>query len=500
MARYIMFQGTGSGVGKSIIVAGFCRLFAQRGIKVAPFKAQNMSLNSAVTPLGEEIGRAQMLQARAAFVIPDSRMNPVLLKPQGDKTSQVIVRGKAWETHEAYDYYQHKDFLWKKVTDSLNSLAEEYDLICIEGAGSPAEINLRDKDIVNMAVARYAQAPVCLIGDIEKGGVFAQLYGTWALLNNEERKLLCGFIINKFRGDSTILEPGLREIEQLTSIPILGVVPYSRFRLDDEDSQTEKIESPPMCSKTKDIQIGIIRLPHISNFNDFDPLDCEPDVETRYLYPDENLDGFDVIILPGSKNTIHDLRWLENHGFQSSLEKFIARGGVVFGICGGYQMLGESIADPNQIESQEGKVRGLSLIPLETVLEREKVLRVVNGWVASSDQVKVKGYEIHMGRSRLLQSIHPLFVVYCGNRIEHEGVVINGKIYGTYLHGLFEEWSFRRYFLNAIRKQKGLFPIVTIIHSWQEIVEIELDRLANLIDMTIDIDRIERASEKISSL
>jgi len=500
MARYLMFQGTGSGVGKSLIVAGFCRIFARRGIRVAPFKAQNMSLNSGVTPLGEEIGRAQMLQARAALVEPDSRMNPVLLKPQGDNISQVIVRGKVWKTYEAYEYYQHKEFLWEKVTESLNSLAEEFDLICIEGAGSPAEINLRDKDIVNMAVARYARVPVCLIGDIEKGGVFAQLYGTWALLTNDERKLLCGFIINKFRGDSSILEPGLREIEKLTGLPILGVVPYSRFRLDEEDSMTEKIESPHLLPKTKAIQIGIIRFPHISNFTDFDPLESESDVEVQYLYPDESLSEKDVIILPGSKNTIHDLKWLENHGFQEKLKQYVARGGVVLGVCGGYQMIGMRITDPHRVESQEGEVKGLSLIPLETIIEDEKTLQVVRrGWVASADQIPVKGYEIHMGRSYLLQSIPPFFVLHRENGIEPDGVVINDQIYGTYLHGLFDEGRFRRYFLNRVRNRKGLASISSNTLSWQETVEGELDRLSDLLESTIDINQIESALLKNSS-
>ena len=332
MARYLMFQGTGSGVGKSLVTAGFCRIFARKGIRVAPFKAQNMSLNSGVTPLGEEIGRAQMLQARAAMVDPDSRKNPILLKPQGDCQSQVIVRGKVWKTYEAYEYYQYKKFLCEKIIESLNSLAEEYDLICIEGAGSPAEINLREQDLVNMSVARYARIPVFLIGDIEKGGVFAQLYGTWALLTKEERELLCGFIINKFRGNYTILEPGLKEIEKLTQIPVVGVVPYSRFLLDDEDSMTEKIENSYKSLKTVDIQVGIIRLPHISNFTDFDPLTNEPDVETQYIFPDENFSKFDVIVLPGSKNTIRDLQWLKKFNLQERLESYINNGGVVLSL------------------------------------------------------------------------------------------------------------------------------------------------------------------------
>ncbi|MBP8933527.1 MAG: cobyric acid synthase [Candidatus Atribacteria bacterium] len=495
MARYLMFQGTGSGVGKSLVTAGFCRIFARKGIRVAPFKAQNMSLNSGVTPLGEEIGRAQMLQARAAMVDPDSRMNPILLKPQGDCQSQVIIRGKVWKTYEAYEYYQYKKFLWEKIIESLNSLAEEYDLICIEGAGSPAEINLREQDLVNMSVARYARIPVFLIGDIEKGGVFAQLYGTWALLTKEERELLCGFIINKFRGNYTILEPGLKEIEKLTQIPVLGVIPYSRFQLDDEDSMTVKIESTQKSFKTSDIKIGIIRFPHIANFTDFEPLDHEPDVETRYIFPDETLNKFDMIILPGSKNTIRDLQWLKQFCFQERLEQFIYHGGVVLGVCGGYQMLGESLIDLDGNEDYQGEMEGLAIIPMKTIFEKEKTLRIMQGFVKKAEQVPVKGYEIHQGKSSFFQAYEPLFTFFLGNKIEPEGVVINDQVFGTYLHGLFDDGSFRRYFINQLRKRKGLKAISTISLSWQEIIEKELNRLADLLETYIDVKRVENLIE-----
>ena len=495
MARYIMFQGTGSGVGKSLITAGFCRIFARKGIRVAPFKAQNMSLNSGVTPFGEEIGRAQMLQARAALIDPDSRMNPILLKPQGDCMSQVIVRGKIWETHEAYEYYQYKKFLWEKVVESLDSLAEEYDLICIEGAGSPAEINLREQDLVNMSVARYAHIPVFLIGDIEKGGVFAQLYGTWALMIQEERELLRGFIINKFRGNYAILEPGLKEIEKLTQIPVVGVVPYSRFQLDDEDSMTEKIENSYKSPKTVDIQVGIIRLPHISNFTDFDPLTNEPDVETQYIFPDENLSKFDVIMLPGSKNTIRDLQWLKKFNFQERLESYINNGGVVLGVCGGYQMLGESIIDIDGNEDYQGDMEGLRIIPMKTFFEKEKTLKTRQGCLAKAEQISVKGYEIHQGKGAFLQAYEPLFNLNLGNSIEPEGIVIYNQIFGTYLHGLFDDGSFRRYFVNLLRKRKGLAAISSISQSWQEVVEKELDRLAGFLETYLDIERIESLIE-----
>lgn len=490
MARYIMFQGTGSGVGKSLITAGFCRICARKGIRVTPFKAQNMSLNSGVTPFGEEIGRAQMLQARAAMIDPDSRMNPILLKPQGDCMSQVIVRGKVWETHEAYEYYRNKKFLWEKVIESLKSLAEEYDLICIEGAGSPAEINLREHDLVNMSVARYTHAPVFLIGDIEKGGVFAQLYGTWALMIQEERELLRGFIINKFRGNYEILEPGLKEIEKLTQIPVVGVVPYSRFQLDDEDSMTEKIEASHTSPKTVDIHVGIIHLPHISNFNDFDPLTNEPDVETQYIFPNENFSKFDVIMLPGSKNTIRDLQWLKKYNFQERLGNYINNGGVVLGICGGYQMLGESIIDIDGNEDYQGEIEGLRIIPMKTFFEKEKTLKTVQGYLAKAKQVSVKGYEIHQGKESFLQVHEPLFNLAVGNRIEPEGIIINNRIFGTYLHGLFDDGSFRRYFVNLLRRRKGLEIISTVSLSWQEIVEKELDRLAYFLETYLDIERI----------
>ncbi|MDK2896292.1 MAG: adenosylcobyric acid synthase [Candidatus Atribacteria bacterium] len=485
MAKFLMFQGTGSSVGKSLLTAGFIRFLARQGWRVLPFKAQNMSLNSGVTPQGEEIGRAQILQAQAAFAQPDSRMNPILLKPQGKATTQVIVRGKVWGTLSAGDYYEHLPFFWEIVKDSLHSLARECELVVIEGAGSPAEINLREKDIVNMKVATHLECPVFLIGDIERGGVFASLYGTWALLPSSERNLLRGFVINKFRGDLEILKPGLEEIEKLTRVPVLGVLPYLSLSLDEEDSLSERLSKNSFPSAVK---IGVLRFPHLANYTDFQPLAAENDVGLSYLQVEDDWSSLDLLILPGTKNTIEDLSWFWERGGKEKIEDFLDRGGKVLGICGGFQMLGEKIKDPLGIESGQKEITGLGLLKMETELKDNKTLQQVKGYWATCPAAKVEGYEIHQGESRFWTAYPPFFLQEGGQK---EGAVREGRIFGTYLHGLFDRSSFRRHFLNWLREEKDLPPLAAT-PSWSEVINQELDRWSETLEKYLAVGQMKK--------
>ncbi len=494
MAVFLMVQGTGSGVGKTVLNAAFCRIFARRGRLVAPFKAQNMSLNSGVTPHGEEMGRAQILQAQAALTEPDSRMNPVLLKPEAHTRCQVVVRGKVWDTLHASSYYRRGGDLWQVVVDSLHSLDREYDLVVIEGAGSPAEINLRHVDIVNMRVAREVNAAVILVSDIEKGGVFASLYGTWALLEKAERKCIRGFLINKFRGDVSILQPGLAEIERLTSIPVIGVVPYTELALDDEDSY----QGRPMHNTKKKgmgmLRIGVVRLSYLSNYTDFQPLEEEPDLQMEFFSSHEPLDGYDLVILPGSKNTVSDLKALRQEGFQERLCAYLQEGGYVLGVCGGFQMLGQYLHDPLGIEGHTSPVKGFGLLDMETVFAPQKTLRIVEGFSPVCGDPPVRGYEIHMGESTFSQSYPPLFHLekVMGKTVSREEGVAHQALFGTYIHGLFDRAEFRRAFLDFLRVRKKLPPVQKVSPSWQERMDQELERIADLIEDVVDVERVER--------
>ena len=347
MAKAIMIQGTASNAGKSLLAAGLCRIFKQDGYKVAPFKSQNMALNSAITPDGLEMGRAQVMQAQAAGVAPDVRMNPILLKPTSDVGSQVIVNGIPRGTMKAGDYFKYKKNLVPDVMEAYSSLAAEYDIIVIEGAGSPAEINLKEDDLVNMGMARMAKAPVLLCGDIDRGGVFASLYGTVKLLNPDEQEMIKGLIINKFRGDVEILRPGLTQLEELAGKPVLGVVPMLEVDVDDEDSLSARLSR---SGKVGLVDVAVIRLPRLSNFTDFNPLERMEEVSLRYVGSAGKLGHPDLIILPGTKNTMDDLRWLRQSGLESAILKHAAKGGAVVGICGGYQMLGSTVSDPDGVE------------------------------------------------------------------------------------------------------------------------------------------------------
>ena len=374
-----MVQGTMSNAGKSLLAAGLCRIFKQDGYKVAPFKSQNMALNSFITEEGLEMGRAQVMQAEAAGIAPSVLMNPILLKPTNDVGSQVIVNGEVLGTMSARDYFRYKKKLIPDIMKAYETLASENDIIVIEGAGSPAEINLKEEDIVNMGMAKMAKAPVLLVGDIERGGVFAQLIGTVQLLEEDERDMVKGLIINKFRGDKTILDPGVKMLEEKSRIPVVGVAPYMQIQVEDEDSLTERFDKNQEIGQ---IDIAVVRTPRISNFTDFNPFESIPGVSLRYVKTQSELGNPDLIFLPGTKNTMGDLKWLRESGMEAVILKAASRGTMIFGICGGYQMLGETLSDPYDVE-EGGSMKGMGLLPIETVFTKEKTRTRVRGTIGT---------------------------------------------------------------------------------------------------------------------
>jgi len=437
MAKAIMVQGTMSNSGKSFVAAGLCRIFRDAGYSVAPFKSQNMALNSFITREGLEMGRAQVMQAEAAGIEPSVLMNPILLKPTSDKGSQVIVKGEVLGTMGAWDYYEYKNKLRGVVEESYAELASQYDVIVIEGAGSPAEINLRDGDFVNMGMAKIARAPVLLVGDIDRGGVFASVYGTIKLLEPDEQSMFKGVIINKFRGDPDILRPGLGTLEKLTGVPVLGVVPMLDLDLDDEDSLAQRMEKP---SGEGLVDVAVIRLPHISNFTDFNVLSRIEGVSVRYVRGADRLGAPDMVILPGTKNTMGDLKWLKESGMEGAIKALAAQGVSVAGVCGGYQMLGVKLRDPDGVE-EGGELSGLGLLPAETDFLDDKVRTRVTGEVlpqvgewAMLSGTKFEGYEIHMGRTSLLPGAAPFAKLSNGRE---DGAVCGG-VFGSYVHGLMD--------------------------------------------------------------
>ena len=445
MAKTIMIQGTMSNAGKSLLTAGLCRVLKQDGYRVAPFKSQNMALNSFITKDGGEMGRAQVVQAEAAGIEPDVRMNPILLKPTTDIGSQVIVNGRVQGNLPAMEYYRRKRDFIPAVMEAYESLAREYDIIVIEGAGSPAEINLQENDIVNMGLARMVDAPVLLVGDIDRGGVFAQLYGTVALQSEEDRRRIKGVVVNKFRGDRAILEPGLKTLEELCGVPVAGVVPYLHVDIDDEDSLSERFGRD---KETRLIDIAVIRLPRISNFTDFSPFERYENVSLRYVERARDLRAPDMIVIPGTKSTIADLQWLRQSGLEASIQKAASGGTLVFGVCGGYQMLGRHISDPEQVEAAGvTEIDGMGLLPLETVFQGEKVQTQTNGvfsgvagLLSELNGKRYAGYEIHMGRSE-----------------EARGALISvGNVYGSYVHGIFDEQEVADTILKALCTKKGV--------------------------------------------
>lgn len=470
-----MVQGTSSSSGKSLLVTALCRIFARQGVRVAPFKAQNMSNNAAVCPDGSEIGRAQAVQAMAAGVEPQADMNPILLKPEADSRCQVVLNGRVWRTVSAREYYRHKPHLWTAITAALDRLRTHYDLVIIEGAGSPAELNLKAGDLVNMAVARYAQSPVLLVGDIDRGGIFAQLLGTLWLLPPKERALVRAMIVNKFRGDISLFAEGVRILEERSGIPVLGIVPYlDRVRVPDEDAvaiEERKYPLDPHLTQAAlppgDVDIVVIRLPRISNFDDFDALMGEPGVHVRYVSNSDALGSPHVVILPGSKSTLSDLRWLRAQGLADAIREFAARGGAVVGICGGYQMLGKVLRDPLHAESPKEEIAGLGLLPVETVFAQDKIThrvtaRILGGpaWLEPLSGGVIHGYEIHMGRTEMAasdphaQGGRPWLCITQRSSIPVEilegAMSADGRIWGCYIHGLFENTHLRRAWLASL--------------------------------------------------
>ena len=498
-AKPLMIQGTGSFVGKSIIVAGLCRLLKQDGFQVAPFKAQNMALNSFITPEGGEMGRAQVVQAEAAGLDPHVDMNPILLKPSTDIGAQVIIQGKVFGNMNAGEYHHFKKKARAAVLESYGRLSQRYAVIMIEGAGSPAEINLREGDIANMGIAEAVDAPVLLVGDIDKGGVFASLVGTLELLNVEEGRRIKGFIINKFRGDLNLLLPGLDFLEKKTGVPVLGVIPYLKdLYLPEEDGVAlEKTYS----RHEEQVNIAVLYLPHISNFTDFDPLEHEPDVKLRYVRPGERIGDADVVILPGSKNTIEDFRFLKIEGYAEEILRLHRSGKMIIGICGGYQMLGRAIRDPLSMETSWGEVEGLGLLDVETVIEKEKMTFQVkavplNSPMASQEEI-LRGYEIHMGDTQRGEAHPPAFKIIerLGQKVEVEDGAIStdGRVWGTYLHGLFDNDGFRRCFIDSLRKNKGLLSGNRLGgFDYKAFKEQEYDRLAAVLRKELDMARIYR--------
>ncbi len=500
LAKRIMIQGTGSGVGKSVIAAALCRIFKQDGYKVAPFKAQNMALNSFVTKSGGEMGRAQVVQAEAAGVEPTVDMNPILIKPTSDVGAQIVVKGKVLGNMSANYYHNHKSELIQIVAGSFFKLAKEYEIVVIEGAGSPAEVNLRRTDIVNMRMAEIADSPVLLIGDIDKGGVFAWLIGTLELLSEEEKRRVKGLIINKFRGDINILRPGLDYLAKRCKKDILGVIPYFRnIRIEEEDSLSlEKAKSPSYSGVSK-INIEVLYLSHISNFTDFDPLEEEEDVCLRYIGRGERIGNPDLLIIPGSKNTIDDLISLKEMGYEEQILANVEKGTKILGICGGYQMLGREIIDPYHTESSSTRINGLSLIDAVTVLEKTKITSQVKAHLEKNpffpSKGEVEGYEIHTGRTRLSRGIHPFFRITerFSQPVDIEDGAIDdeGRIFGTYIHGIFDNQVFRRDFLNYLRQTKGLSPYFSYQKvSFREQKEREYDKLASLVRKNLDMKKI----------
>ena len=481
MAKNIMIQGTMSNAGKSLLCAGLCRVLKQDGYRVAPFKSQNMALNSFITAGGGEMGRAQVVQAEAAGIAPDVRMNPILLKPTTDVGSQVIVNGQVKGNMRAMEYYQRKREFVPDVIESYNSLASEYDVIVIEGAGSPAEINLKQEDIVNMGFAKMVDAPVLLVGDIDRGGVFAQLYGTVALLEEDERARIKGTVINKFRGDKAILEPGLKTLENLCGVPVAGVIPYVHVDIDDEDSLSERFSRD---TQRKLLDIAVIRVPRISNFTDFAPFERYGNVSVRYVTSVEDLHDPDLILIPGTKSTIADLLWLRQCGLEVAIQKAASAGTLVMGICGGYQMLGASVADPDQVEAAGvTEIAGMGLIDMDTVFRGDKVqaqtwgvFAGVTGMLENLNGLGYEGYEIHMGRSQ-----EKLPVLNGG-----------GNVYGSYIHGIFDAPQIADIILKAVCAQKGLDFSALETYDATEYKERQYDILADAVRQGLDMDLVYR--------
>ncbi len=505
MTKVIMVQGTMSNAGKSLLVAGLCRLLKQDGYRVAPFKSQNMALNSYITEEGLEMGRAQVMQAEAAGIKPSVLMNPILLKPTNDIGSQVIVHGEVIGNMKARDYFAYKRKLIPDIKRAYEELEKQADIIVVEGAGSPAEINLKENDIVNMGLAEILDAPVILVGDIDRGGVFAQLIGTLMLLEEQEKARVKGLIINKFRGDKSILDPGIVMLEEKSGVPVIGVVPYMNISLEDEDSLSDRFEH----RDEDQIDIAVIRFPRISNFTDFSVFERIQGVSVRYVDAVSKLHRPDMIILPGSKNTIGDLRWMRQNGLEAAVKKR-KNDCMIFGICGGYQMLGRAISDPHGVE-EGGMIRGMELLPMETVMGREKVRTQVEGTFAEMPGIlaalfgmKVKGYEIHMGVSKVDTDCRPLCTLSGrtggdgrreGYDYEKEDGVAADNVYGTYVHGIFDEGGIAQTIVGELARQKGLSLEDGLTTDYESFKQSQYDKLADTLREYLDMEAIYRILE-----
>lgn len=500
MAKVIMIQGTMSNAGKSLVTAGLCRVFKQDGYKVAPFKSQNMALNSFITKEGLEMGRAQVMQAEACGIEPSVNMNPILLKPTNDVGSQVIVNGEVLGNMSARDYYKKKTELIPHIMEAYNNLAKEYDIIVMEGAGSPAEINLKENDIVNMGMAKLVNSPVLLVGDIDRGGVFASIAGTLMLLEEDERKMIKGTIINKFRGDVNILKPGLDMIEEITKTPVVGVVPYMELDIDDEDSLSERFNNKGTVDL---IDIAVIRLPRISNFTDFNTFEYIPGVSLRYVKSVRELKDPDMIILPGTKNTMEDLKWLRESGLETQILKQAAKGKVIFGICGGYQMLGMELSDPFNVESG-GTMAGMGLLPTKTVFEKEKVrtrvsgnFNEVSGILAELSYVEFEGYEIHMGQTTYDFNEEELTTI---DNVNGEDIIKNDglykdNVYGSYIHGIFDKEEVSKAIVESLCIHKGIDYSSISTVDIEKYKEDQYDKLAEGIRNSLDMKAIYKILE-----
>jgi adenosylcobyric acid synthase len=492
--KAIMVVGTTSHAGKSVITSALCRILSRRGWRVSPFKGQNMALNAYVTPTGGEIGYAQAVQAWAAGVVPCVEMNPILLKPQGDMTSQVILMGKAVGKVNASDYYEQY-FVpgWQAIEESLRRLSNEFDLIVCEGAGSPAEINLKHRDLTNMRVAKHLNAPTLLVVDIDRGGAFAHVVGTLELLEPEERELIKGVVINKFRGQRSLLDSGITWLQERTGIPVVGVIPWIDELFPAEDS-LDLLDRNPKKKANSELNIAVIRLPRISNFTDFDPLEAEPTVTVKYLMPNQSVGYPDAVIIPGTKTTIADLMLLQKTGMAAEIQEYAAAGGVVLGICGGFQMLGKMLADPEGVEGHEGRYQGLDLLPIKTVITGNKIAR--QRLVSSNyPQVglPVAGYEIHQGRSRLLESEDGEKQPSCKPLFDDPGLGIvdaSQTVWGSYLHGLFDNGPWRRAWLNYLRQRRGLPALPTGVANYREQREAMLNSLTDIVEANLDLNSV----------
>lgn len=522
MAKAIMIQGTMSNAGKSLLAAGLCRIFKQDGYRAAPFKSQNMALNSYITKDGLEMGRAQAVQAEAAGILPDVSMNPILLKPTTDVGSQVIVNGIPVGNMGAKDYFAYKKELIPTVLEAYGKLENAYDIIVIEGAGSPAEINLKKDDIVNMGMAKMAKAPVLLAGDIDRGGVFAQLYGTVSLLEKEERRMVKGLIVNKFRGDRSILEPGLLQLEKLCGVPVVGTVPYLDVRIEDEDSLGDSLNGrsyePGEPEGAGVVEIAVIRFPRISNFTDFAYFSCMPGVRLKYVERLPALGTPDLVILPGTKNTVQDLLWMRQNGLEGAVFKLAEKQVPVWGICGGYQMLGEELLDPYGMEGERREVSGMGLLPVRTEFGREKTRTQAEGAFSQVEGIFeglsgkcFSGYEIHMGKTEInrenglmdtarffcgnLEICRPLsYVMGTGGEPKkmHEEGLGRGNVYGSYVHGIFDRDGIADTIVSALRRKKGYDSPPEEKVSYRDFRESQYDRLAKELRKSMDMEMIYR--------